>query len=76
MEDIITFDSNFMKEGLALLREIGVPDDIARVYIRLAGQFLCRFVVNAHQLQRHQRSRDPTGTWLSGWILAVDYVGY
>ena len=35
MEDITTFDSDFMKEGLALLREMGVLDDIARVYIRL-----------------------------------------
>ena len=40
MEDITTFDSDFMKEGLALLREIGVPDDIARVYIRIVPLLL------------------------------------
>ena len=40
MEDITTFDSDFMKEGLALLREKGVPDDIARVYVRVAQLLL------------------------------------
>ena len=40
MEDIATFDNDFMKDGLALFREMGVPDDIARVYVRAAQLLL------------------------------------
>ena len=35
MDDMLAFDSDFVEEGRKLLREMGVPDDIARVYLRI-----------------------------------------
>ena len=35
MEDTPIFDDDFIREGWSLLRKMGVPEDIARVYLRL-----------------------------------------
>jgi hypothetical protein len=34
MDDMLAFDSDFVEEGRKLFREMGVPDDIARIYLR------------------------------------------
>jgi len=79
MEDITTFDSDFTEKGLALLREMGVLDDIARVYIRLVPSrlmpvFLCSPVFGGAGVSRNAR-RTGVGRAKKHWTGAHSRPG-
>jgi hypothetical protein len=40
MDDMLAFDSDFVEEGRKLFREMGVPNDIARIYLRIVPLLL------------------------------------
>ena len=40
MDDMLAFDRDFVEEGRKFFREMGVPDDVARIYLRIVPLLL------------------------------------
>jgi len=40
MDDMLAFDSDYVEEGRKFFREMGVPDNIARIYLRIVPLLL------------------------------------